>query len=170
MANDISRLFSELGYLLGICPNEFCGELMRITDAHPFLKGKRPRSVLDEIEEQEDRLERALERLEEKEQELRETARLLGLKQAKKRLKVIDAVFSASRIDPQDVKVLFDPVEYVVFDGMNDDRLRRVLFLAHPPTSKQSEAALTSMSQAIERGNLEFRTLRVLEDGGLDLK
>lgn len=170
MKSDVSDLFGQLSWIMAICPSEDCGQLFRLSDAQPHLKGKRPHSVLDDIEAEDERLERAIERLEEREIELRGRAKIAGLKQAKARLRKIDPVFSGTRLDPQDVKIIFDPVEYVVFDGMNREKLRRILLLAHEPTSKEAERVQKSIGTAIRAGNINFNTLRVLEDGTLQLK
>lgn len=170
MKNDVADLFGQFSWIMALCPNDDCGELFRLSDARPFLKDKRPTSVLDGIEAEEQRIDRAIERLEVKEGLLREKAQAAGLKKAKLRLRKIDPVFSGAKLNPHDVKIIFDPVEYVVFDGLNDDRMRRILLLGHEPTSKQGERVLQSISSSIRAGNIAFKTLRVLEDGVLELK
>ncbi len=169
MANEVSELFAQFSYIIAICPNDECGQLLRLSDARPYLKDRRPHSVLDDIEAETDRIDRAIDRLEEQEAFLRAEAREAGLREAKRRLKKIDLVFSGSRLDPQDVKVIFDPVEYVVFDGMSRERLRRVLLLSHQPSTSDGERIFTSLQHTIQAGNVEFRTLRILEDGSMQL-
>jgi predicted Holliday junction resolvase-like endonuclease len=170
MRSEIADLFGQFSWIMAICPNEDCEQLFRLSDARPFLKDKRPKSALDAIEAEEERISRAIERLEEKESLLREKARAAGLKQAKLRLRKIDPIFSGTKLDPQDVKIIFDPVEYVVFDGMSEDRMSRILLLGHEPKSNQGERVLKSISSSIRSGNIAFKTLRVLEDGALELK
>lgn len=170
MKNDVSDLFGQLSWIMAICPFEDCGQLFRLSDAQPHLKDKRPHSVLDEIEAEDERIEKAITRLEERESELRIKAASAGRKKANVRLRKIDRVFSGARLDPQDVKIIFDPVEYVVFDGMNTKKLRRILLLAHEPTSREAERIQKSIGTAIRAGNINFNTLRVLEDGTLQLK
>jgi predicted Holliday junction resolvase-like endonuclease len=168
--NEVGELLGQFSWIMAICPFEECGQLFRLSDARPYLKDKRPHSVLDDIEAQDERLDRAIARLAEQESLLRAEAKSAGLKKAKTRLRKIDPVFSGSRLDPQDVKIIFDPVEYVVFDGMNRENLRRILLLGHEPTSKEDERVLKSIAHAIGAGNMSFNTLRVLEDGTLQLK
>jgi predicted Holliday junction resolvase-like endonuclease len=38
--------------------------------------------------------------------------------------------FSGSGYDPHDVKVIFDPVAYVAFNGMSLEHLREIVLLA----------------------------------------
>lgn len=167
---DLSALFGGLSLIAGVCPNPDCGELFRLSDARPFLKGKKPASILDELDAEIDRIDRAQERLELQEQVLRDRARQAGQRQAKRRLKKIDPAFSGCRLDPQDVKVIFDPVEYVVFDGLNAGKLDRVVLLGHPPASRAQERLFKSIARTVRKGNLDFRTLRVLENGALELE
>jgi predicted Holliday junction resolvase-like endonuclease len=169
MSDSIGVMFGEFAYILAICPNPDCGQIFRLNDARPFLRDKQPNSILDEIDRESARIDNALERLEAQEEALRAQAKAAGLKEAKRRLKRIDPVFSGTRLDPQDVKVIFDPVEYVVFDGMNNDKLRRILLLTHPPTTTAAERILRSISDAVQKGHTSFKTLRVLETGGLEL-
>jgi predicted Holliday junction resolvase-like endonuclease len=167
MATTVSEIFSQFSHVFGICP--CCGEPFRVSDARPYIKDRRPHSAFDDIEAEEQRIERAVELLEEQEMQLRAKAKVAGLKQAKSRLRKIDPVFSGERIDPHDVKVIFDPIEYIVFDGMKGGQLRKILLLGHPPVSRARERLLTSIEQTIQKGNITFKTLRILEDGGLHL-
>jgi predicted Holliday junction resolvase-like endonuclease len=76
-------------------------------------------------------------------------------------LRKIDPIFGGSGYDPQDVKVVFNPVAYVVFDGMSQGKVTKVQLLATPPQNRISEQVQSSIEQTVSRGNLEFRTLRV---------
>jgi predicted Holliday junction resolvase-like endonuclease len=69
---------------------------------------------------------------------LREKAAAAGLRTAKKLLKKIDPVFSGGGYDPHDVKVIFDPVPYVVFSGMSRGQIRDIVLLARPPETTGS--------------------------------
>ena len=165
---NVGRLFGQFSHILGICP--CCGNLFRLGDARPYFQHKPQRSILDEIEEQERRLVRAIELLEEREARLRELAAAAGARQARKRLKRIDRAFSGTGLDPQDVKVIFDPVEYVVFDGLNRDKLRRIVLMAHPPKTRAHDTLLRSIDRAIQMGNIAFKTMRIMPDFSLALK
>ena len=90
-----------------------------------------------------------------------------GLRAAKKTLKKIDPVFSGSGYNPHDVKVIFDPVTYIVFNGIGTGRLREIVMLAHPPESATGERLHNSIRTAVKDGNFEFRTLHVDKDGNI---
>ena len=74
-------------------------------------------------------------------------------------------MFSGAGYDPQDVKVIFNPVTYVVFDGMSQRKLKTIQLLATPPQNGATERMQSSIEGAISRGNVEFRTLRVDDRG-----
>jgi len=169
MSSELANLLGQFGHVMAICPDAYCGEIFRLSEARPYPKDRKPHSILDDIDRENERIDNAVERLEEREADLRAQAKAQGLKNAKRRLIKVDPIFSGSRLDPQDVKVIFDPVEYVVFDGMSKNKLRRILFIGHEPRNKSAERILGSITKSVKSGNVEFKTLRVREDGGLGL-
>ncbi|MGA8610689.1 MAG: hypothetical protein WB760_03025, partial [Xanthobacteraceae bacterium] len=113
MAAKLAELFGQLGDILCVCPH--CQDLFYLSEARPYFAGKQPSSIVDALRAEENRLGQAEEKLDEIENALRETAARAGLRAAKRVLKKIDPVFSGSGYNPHDVKVIFDPVTYVVF-------------------------------------------------------
>src|ERR1700694_2245820 len=157
MTAGIGEIFSALGHLMGVCP--CCGELFYVSEAHPYYQGQKPRSSPDKLRAGELRLEQAEQRLDEIEVNLRARAARAGLRATKRLLRKIDPIFSGSGYDPQDVKVMFNPVTYVVFNGMSRGQMTDIQLLAMAPESQATERMQYSIEQAIRRGNLEFRTL-----------
>jgi predicted Holliday junction resolvase-like endonuclease len=167
MARALTAFFDEVAKLAGICPS--CGHVFRLSDARPFKLVPRQPTVLDQIDAQQARIDAALDKLQQAELALRAAARKAGLAGAKHQLRQIDAVFSRAKLDPHDVKVLFDPVEYIVFDGMSHGKLRRVLLLAADPTTSNRRVAQDTIANAVASGGVSFKTLRILKDGGCSL-
>jgi predicted Holliday junction resolvase-like endonuclease len=97
--------------------------------------------------------------------ELREAAAKVGLRTAKSALKKIDPVFSGAGYNPHDVRVIFDPVTFVIFDGMGSGRLREIVLLAKGAESGSGERLQNSIKRAVKAGNYEFRTLHVDKEG-----
>jgi predicted Holliday junction resolvase-like endonuclease len=156
-------MFAQLGNILCVCPQ--CEELFYLSEARPYLRGQQPRSIVDSIRAEEQRLERAEEQLDEIESSLREKAAEAGLRAAKKVLKKIDPLFSGAGYNPHDVKVIFDPVTYVVFHGMGVGRLREIVLLADPAKSAAGERLQRSIGDAVRNGNFEFKTMHVDKEG-----
>lgn len=161
----LAGIFGDLGHILAVCPCEECAELFYLSEARLYLQGSQPHSILDDLRAAESRLERAEERLSTMEAELRQTAAKAGLRTAKRLLRKIDPVFSGAGYDPQDVKVIFDPITYVVFDGMSKGATSEIVLLGKPPEDTATERLQNSIQRAIKIGNVEFRTLRVDNDG-----
>ncbi len=165
MANTLVITFSDLSHILAVCPCPDCAELFYLSEARPYLQGRQPRSIVDLIRTQERRLDEAEENLTLLEMELRAKAAKAGLRATKKLLKKIDPVFSGAGYDPQDVKVLFDPVTYVVFKGMSEGEVSEIALLGRPPEDAGTEVIQKSIQQAISSGNVEFKTLHVDNEG-----
>ena len=77
MPGGIGELFSGLGHVLCVCPQ--CCDMFYLSEARPYLSGKQPRSILDDLRLEESKLDRAEERLNEIEEELREAAAKAGV-------------------------------------------------------------------------------------------
>ena len=161
----IGELFVQFGNILCICP--CCDEIFRLSDGRPFMKHRRLRTPMDALEAEARRIERRAEQLEASERSLREMARSIGQRRAKKQLKEIDPIFCGNGLDPQDAKALFNPIDYIVFHGMNNKDVRKILLLSRLPHNKASERFQTSLRRVIQRGKFEFKTLRVEMDGAL---
>jgi predicted Holliday junction resolvase-like endonuclease len=171
----------EMQGILGICP--CCGEIFRLTEARLKFPEMQPRTsdytdylravaAFSHSEKEILAAEMRLEMLEEKHitalDKAKEIARDKGRKKAKNILKKIDPVFSGNDIDPQDVKVLFDPVEFVVFDKLNtQEELKKVEFVNHSPTNKREENIERSLLKIIRNGNYEFSILHVDRIGNI---
>ena len=101
-----------------------------------------------------------------------EKARRKGQLLAKRRLKEIDPLFSGKGIDPQDVKTIFDPVDFIVFDGMNSEseRIKSIDFVAYEPHNGKQEKILKSIQSTIKKGDIEFNSLRVNREGEVEIE
>lgn len=134
---NILTVFAEMKAIFGICP--CCNELFRLSDASIYAKVPPPRTEFDRIETAFDRLQREVERFEEKEEGIREAARRRGQRAASRHLQELAPFFVKRKIEPEDVKVLFHPVEYLVFRGLSEDNCDALLFVDHLPDSRERE-------------------------------
>jgi predicted Holliday junction resolvase-like endonuclease len=123
-----------------------------------------------QVANHDDRLSAAEVRFDETLKQQKEALVLEGRRKAKKRLRKVDPVFSARGIDPQDVKVLFEPVEYVIFHGLNSTGVRSLEFVSRPPETRSQEVTVTAVDRAIRNGNVEFETLHLRDDGSLEVR
>lgn len=149
--------------IFGICPKS--GEIFRLSDCKVFVKAKPKHDWKDELDHESDRLDRIEDRLDEREGDLREAARKKGRAQATKLVKNIDPIFTPRKLNPDDAKVLFHPVDYIVFDGMKEDSLKNLLLLDRNATSRKRKALQHSIEKVINKGQYEWVTISVKEDG-----
>jgi len=155
--------FNEMKRIYGFCP--CCGELFRLSELTLFTSGKPPRTVFDDIAAQSQRLDRLEQRFDEKEELVREEARKKGQADARRRLRAIAPFFTGRKIELRDVKVLFHPVEYVVFRGMSDRQCLSVDFVDHPALDGTREKIQASLDQAISQGRIDWQTFRISDEG-----
>lgn len=175
--NILVQTIDGIQEVLAICP--CCGEIFRLVEGKFIFPQKRPETCEyleliafeGKLSDKEKRLasaeERFVERLREQRQQLTEQ----GRRQAKKKLKKIDPTFSAKDIDPQDVKVIFNPVEYLIFHGLNsEDGVDLVEFVSRSPDSKTQETIVKSIDKTIRDGDVEFETLHMRDDGSFEIR
>lgn len=160
---NLVRLLSEMKRIYGICP--CCGEPFQLSEAEIFTRSRPPRTVFEKVDDACGRLQRRIEKFEEDEEQMREEARRIGQLAARRRLRQIAPFFSGRGIDPQDVKLIFHPVQYVAFKGMQKNLCASVDFIDHPPTNREQEVVHKSLNKAIRAGNLEWQTFRIGDDG-----
>jgi predicted Holliday junction resolvase-like endonuclease len=124
------------------------------------------RTWIDTLREREDSVVRAEERFEERRDEIREKAWEKGYKQVPKLLKKCTPVICAHGYYPQDLKALFDPVDFVIFDGMNQkEKVKQVVFFDGPAHDRRREIIQKSMRKALKKGNYQWHTVRLDEAG-----
>ena len=155
--------FKEMKQLYGFCP--CCHELFRLSGADLFIKERAPRTPFDELAATRARLDKQIERFEERESEIRQDAKNRGHKKAARQLRKITPHLYDRAVNPKDIKVLFDPVEYLVFHGLTKERCTLIELVDHPAESPQRERAQCSIDAAIKAGNIEWQTFRVELDG-----
>ncbi len=149
--------------IFGICPRS--GEIFRLSDCKVFLRSKPKRDWKDKLDQQSDRLDRMEERLEEEEERLREPARKKGRQQALETIKRLDPVFTPRNLNPDDAKVLFHPVDYVVFNGMKAASMKNLLLLDRSATATEHRVLQQSIEKTVSRGNYEWVTISIDDEG-----
>ncbi|HRR06963.1 MAG TPA: Holliday junction resolvase-like protein, partial [Victivallales bacterium] len=148
MSSEIIAFFSIQRQIFGICP--CCGEIFRLSDADISMKKKFKSDWLDLIERRKQHLDIKEERLRERKSEMQEKAKVIGQKRARSYIKRIDPVFTPRHLDPDDAKVIFHPVDYVVFHGMSkNDNISKIVFLDRLDVNDKN--IQKSLEKAIEK-------------------
>ena len=169
MKSDILKLFTLQRQLFGVCPK--CNDLFRLSDSKIYLKKKPVSDWMDELGLKSERLGRLSEKLDEKKEELRERAREKGRREAQRVIRRIDPVFTPRKLNPDDAKVIFHPIDYVVFSGMKKgSSISNIVLLDRQEKEKSHRSLQRSIERVIERDNYEWQTLRVKEDGKIKVE
>ncbi len=155
--------FEELKQLYGICP--CCGDIFRLSDADIFTKTPPPKTVFDNISEQQQRLGIAKQNFEDKKGEIKVQATERGRAKAQRKLRKISPFLYDRAVNANDIKVIFDPVEYIVFRGLTDKNCTSLELVDHPPETKEHEIVQRSIQHVIEEGNIEWQTFRINDSG-----
>jgi predicted Holliday junction resolvase-like endonuclease len=175
--NPLIQTIGEIQELLAVCP--CCGEIFRLVESKFIFPQSRPQecgylelvAAETKYSEEADRLDAAEERFEESLERRRTKLREEGRRLAKSKIRNIDPTFSAKNIDPQDVKVIFDPVEYLIFHGLKSGLgVNLVEFVSRLPSSKTQERTVKSIDRTIRNGNVEFETLQMKDDGSFEIR
>ncbi len=74
-------------------------------------------------------------------------------------------LFTPHKLNPDDAKVIFHPIDYVVFDGMKKESIKNIILLDGEEKRTDHRILQKSIEKAVERENYEWQTLRVQEDG-----
>ena len=116
MKSELIKFFAIQRQIFGVCT--CCGEIFRLSDANVYIKKKPASDWMDKFEKSAARLDKTEEKINLEEGETREIAREKGRVAAMKTTKKIDTIFYPNKYNPDDVKVMFHPVDFVIFNGM----------------------------------------------------
>lgn len=162
--NQLLKFFQLQRQIFGVCPHT--GNVFRLSDCHIYVKKKPEPDWLQQIEAAQTKISKAEEKLDEKEETIREKARIAGRSEATKLVRKIDKIFHPLKLNPDDSKVIFHPVDYIVFNGMKTGQMKNLILMdkAKGATDKRLQQ---SIQKVIEKKNYEWITLRVEENGNI---
>ncbi|MCW5827855.1 MAG: hypothetical protein KIT79_00935 [Deltaproteobacteria bacterium] len=165
--NPFLKLFEMQRSIFGVCPNS--GEIFRLSDCQIYIKSRPKADWLDRFEAEGAKVEAAQDRLDNDREKIKEAARIKGRQAAEKAIRAVDRIFRPKRLNPDDAKVIFHPIDFVVFDGKTDKRVEKLILLDRRtrPSDEQRQAQ-KSVAQAVEKERYEWLTLRVGEDGTIE--
>lgn len=169
MSDSMIRFFDVQRRIFGICPK--CNNFFRLSDSKIFLKKKPVLDWMDEIELEGQKLDTREQEILEKKKELQKEASEKGRRLAQRTVRKIDSVFTPRKLDPDDAKVILNPIDYVVFNGMNTaESIKNIVLLDRQTKTPQHRKIQKSIERVIEREKYEWQTLRVGKDGRIDVE
>jgi len=168
MNNELIKFFSYQRQIFGV--PTCCGELFRLSDCKVYRKEAPVSDWMEKLEKQNAALDRFEEKLDEKMGALREKAREAGRKQADKLIKKVDPVFAPLKLNPDDAKVVYHPVDFVVFNGMKAKELKNLVGLDAKEKPDDLKRVQEIVANTVEKKNYEWLTVNVGVDGKVVFK
>lgn len=166
MSTSLVDAFQDLKTILCVCP--CCGELVRASDLHLSYKGKAPKTWLDRYDVELQRLEVRRAAFEMKVKGIRDRAVARGRLQTISRVNsCLEPGLAMCNFNPYDIKALYHPVDFVVFDGLDDKELNKIVFL---DSKRRGDSVQKSLKSSIEEGSCDWRLARVTENGGVEFE
>jgi predicted Holliday junction resolvase-like endonuclease len=169
LQKEIFEFYSALRDIFIFCPA--CEQPHRLSDCKLFQKTKPAADWKDKLDSDMTLLDRAEMALLEKIELAKEASRHLGRKAADKAIRKIDPIFAPLKLNCNDSKVIFHPVDFIVFHGMNDRDNCEVTEIVLLDKAKKSGEALViqkSIEKVVQKGQYEWMTLRVEESGQIN--
>ena len=162
---DLLEFFNLSRQIFGVCPNT--KTIFRLSDGHVYTKTKPMKDWMQIFDNKSSVLEDKEAKLEEERSKIKVKARIAGRKEADKIVRKIDKIFTPNKLNPDDSKVIFNPVDFVVFNGLKDDNMKNVLFYDEKKTDNNERELQRSLEKTIEKGNYEWVTIRIDNDGNI---
>lgn len=167
MQKEVLEFYSSLRHIFGVCT--CCGEIFRLSDCKLYQKKKPDNDWKEELDKEIQRLENLEEKIREKIETNKEAARTLGRQNADKLVKKIDKIFHPLKLNCNDCKVIFHPIDFIVFNGMNNNHgdcaIKEIMLLDKNNKSGQYLNIQRSIENVIKTKNYDWLTLRVENNG-----
>jgi predicted Holliday junction resolvase-like endonuclease len=162
-------LFLQLNnQIFGICP--CCGEFFRLSECNLFQGEEPEQDWLNSLTSKKADIDAEAVELTNRKSLVREEANTLGRIRANEEIKDIDTVFHPNNLSADDAKTIFHPVDFIVFNGMNDTKSRfieNLVFLDGPKETTEARSIQRSIADTIANGEYEWIVLRVDKHGAV---
>jgi len=153
--------FQEFRKILCVCPE--CGEIVRVSDLRLKSKVEVKKTWLDDYELRSLQMDLKVEEFSKIESKLREAAIEKGREEAQKVFnKAIKADLRKMKLDPYDIKPILNPVDFLVFKGMNSkDTISDIVFLSKQIKNQNLNRLRDQVNNVIEDKNYEWLVARI---------
>jgi len=168
MKSELIKFFAIQRQIFGVCT--CCGEIFRLSDANVYIKKKPVPDWMNKLDQSNARLDKTEEKINSEEIEVREIAREKGRVAADKVTKKIDKIFYPNNYNPDDAKVMFHPVDFLVFNGMKKNDITNLVLFDREVKDRGQKALQKSIEKTVIRENYEWITMHVSEDGSIEYK
>ena len=166
MKSELIKFFAIQRQIFGVCT--CCGEIFRLSDANVYIKKKPTPDWMDKFEKSTARLDKTEEKINLEEGETKEIAREKGRVAAMKITKKIDTIFTPNKYNPDDVKVMFHPVDFVIFNGMKEKDITDLVLFDREVKQRNQKTLQKSVEKTVNKENYEWITMHVSDDGRVE--
>jgi predicted Holliday junction resolvase-like endonuclease len=157
--------------ILCLCP--CCNQLVRVSDLRLKAKGPAPKTWLDEYQLRDQALAKREVTFEEQEEKLREEAHEKGRKEAEKAFyKAICPSLQKLKLNPFDVKPIFHPIDFVVFNGMSSPEkiISDIKLLTREHNCPSVTPIRDQIKKAVAQYKYDWQVARIEETGSIVLE
>ena len=165
MKNDMIKFFRMQRQIFGICPQS--GEFFRLSECRISTDKKLAPDWMDKLKKSGKMIDKQENIIDLESEKLRESARKKGRAQANRVARKVDPIFTPRKLNPDDSKVIFHPVDYVVFNGMKKNDIKNLVILDRKIKSPKNRGLQNSIRNSVEKENYEWLTLRVKRNGSI---
>ena len=170
MKSELINFYRLQRIIFGVCP--CCNEIFRLSDGDLSLKKQQGKALdwMSKFERADEKITNAESRAIRDEEKTRDEARKKGRREATDSLQKLDRVFYPHKLEIGDAKLLCDPVDYLVFNGMKKENIKNLIFMDSVKGNKDEKALQKNIETIVDRANYEWITMQVNEQGEVSLK
>ena len=168
--SDLLETFQSFRTIYCICP--CCNRLMRFSDLRLQYAGDAPETWLDKYDLKIMAIQKKEDKFKAKEKEMRSKATEKGRAQVPELVKqCFDQNLAKLPYDPYDIKAIWHPIDFVVFDGLNEKKdVDNVVLLSRKTKDKDLNTVRKTVKKTIEKEKYDWRIARVAVDGNITLE
>jgi len=139
---------------------------MRLNELNIKYNGKIEKTWLDKHQLQEDSVRQIEDDFSVKESKFRKK----GTEKARKKIpkiieKSMERNIAALKLDPFDIQPVLHPIDFVVYNGMNKEKMKDVILLSNKSTNQQIIKIQESITKAVKTNSYDWKVARVSLDG-----
>jgi len=167
MIDDILSIFTNFKNILCVCPE--CNNISRLSQLYLYSAKKTAKTWLDDYEDRVRSFREIESEHDSKANEIREQAVQRGRDQVPKLVNTsLSETITKLKYDPYDIKPINHPIDYVVYDGMNNNSINNVVFL------HEKNMHLTKLHQSItdtvKNKQYDWKVARISKEGLLEME
>ncbi len=167
METPFEAYFREQRHIFGVCPNPECRTVARLAEIRISYREKYAKDWLDRIDDQTTSWEEKQSELKETQKELRQKhideARRTVLP---KKLRAASPLYLKQGVEPEDIKVVLHPLDFIGFDGLITDKiLRRIVLLDSESNTTFRGQVQQSIRKVVDDAKYDWSVLRIDDDG-----